>query len=107
MNSSGGHVLDADIPIEATSTLEYATKNPVTSASESDKLRNGSADAFKLGSAFCIDEPRPMKVVVIGAGFSGISSVLWIGYKYCLTTAQVSLLEYGSFFPTLTSVRGL
>jgi hypothetical protein len=29
------------------------------------------SDDFKLGD-FCIDEDRPMKVVVIGAGFSGI-----------------------------------
>lgn len=83
MSSSDSQDLNADIPIEAASTLEYATKNPVTSASESDKLLNGSADAFKsipafkLGSGFCIDEPRPMKVVVIGAGFSGTSFIYW------------------------------
>lgn len=26
---------------------------------------------YKLGN-FCVDEPRPMKVVVIGAGYSGM-----------------------------------
>lgn len=33
---------------------------------------------YKLGN-FCIDEPRPMKVVIIGAGFSGVSSFCDLG----------------------------
>ncbi len=42
---------------------------------------NGHVVELQLGD-FCIDEYKPLKVIVIGAGFSGIAA----GIRYVLNT---------------------
>ena len=44
--------------------------------------------AYSLGQ-FAIDEDRPMKVVVIGAGYSGIAA----GIRYVDTTTTLQILS--------------
>ena len=44
-------------------------------SSTTNNMRNGSQNGFKLGD-FSIDEYRPMKVIAIGAGMSGILAAI-------------------------------
>ena len=49
---------------------------------------------FHLGD-FCIDEPRPMKVVVIGAGFGGIiAGIRYIHPKLSLLIVMTSPIAF-------------
>ena len=52
------------------------TTNGATTSTNGTNGRTTTSEArppFKLGT-FCIDEYRPLKVVVIGTGFSGITA---------------------------------
>lgn len=44
---------------------------------------------FKLGN-FCFDDPRPMKVVIVGAGFSGITA----GIRFLQRVPNVTIVIY-------------
>ena len=60
-------------PVAAPLTNGNATNThhtTVNGASTTNGVASGTS-GFRLGG-FCIDEDRPMKVIVIGAGFSGI-----------------------------------
>ena len=52
---------------------------------------NGIKSKYTLPS-FCVDEDRPMKVVVIGAGFSGI--IAGIRYVTCIFLSEESLNDW-------------
>lgn len=56
-----------------TSAVPHTESNESSAANHINMPHSESttSQAFKLGS-FAIDQPRPMRVVVIGAGYSGI-----------------------------------
>ncbi|KAI0315332.1 FAD/NAD-binding domain-containing protein [Amylostereum chailletii] len=56
---------------------------------EPDADERKAADAYRLGD-FCIDEDRPMKVVCIGAGFSGIIA----GIRFAQKVRNIDLKIY-------------
>ena len=59
-------------PVTASTTNGVPSNAPNgIHASTPNGTASSTGTGFKLGT-FCIDEDRPMKVVVIGAGFSGI-----------------------------------
>ncbi|KAK0209013.1 FAD/NAD-binding domain-containing protein [Desarmillaria ectypa] len=49
----------------------------------------GGSDRFRLGN-FCIDEARPIKVIIIGAGYSGIVA----GIRYLQRVPNLTLTIY-------------
>lgn len=61
--------IQADGNASSASAPSAEPANIVSELSETSPPPNGTP--FKLGD-FCIDEYRPLKVVVIGTGFSGI-----------------------------------
>ena len=76
MSAGVHHVLNASTTVQPSSDRP-ATANGVNGAQTNGvnghTSLNGQAAEFKLGE-FSIDEYRPIKVVVIGTGFSGITA---------------------------------
>lgn len=68
-------------------------------SAQNDAIGAAPKPAFKLGN-FCVDEPRPMKVIVIGAGYSGEWDSQLIISQNSTGTAQASLLAFGEHFIT-------
>lgn len=66
-----GSTLQTKAPSASTSAQVHTNGLSVTNGQPATKTTDADSSSFKLGD-FSIDEYRPMKVVVIGAGFSGI-----------------------------------
>ncbi|KAI0328942.1 FAD/NAD-P-binding domain-containing protein [Cubamyces sp. BRFM 1775] len=61
--------------------------------SDHNTLNDSSARAFKLGD-FCVDEYEPIKVIVIGAGFSGI--LAGIRFPQKIPNVELTIYEKGA-----------
>lgn len=74
--------IQTDESASSASALSTEPADIVSGLSETPPPPNGTP--FKLGD-FCIDEYRPLKVVVIGTGFSGILAGIRFDKPYVIS----------------------